>query len=42
MEGSTSVFVLIQAAIIVTTGVYLLMCTAPLIEYSSSILILCL
>ena len=42
MEGPTPVSALIHAATMVTAGVYLLMRTAPLIEYSSTVLILCL
>src|SRR5208282_2278975 len=42
MEGPTPVSVLIHAATMVTAGVYLLMRTSPLIEYSSTVLILCL
>ena len=42
MEGPTPVSALIHAATMVTAGVYLLMRTSPLIEYSSTILILCL
>ena len=42
MEGPTPVSALIHAATMVTAGVYLLMRTSPLIEYSSVVLILCL
>jgi len=42
MEGPTPVSALIHAATMVTAGVYLLMRTSPLIEYSSTILIMCL
>ena len=42
MEGPTPVSALIHAATMVTAGVYLLMRASPLIEYSSSVLILCL
>ena len=42
MEGPTPVSALIHAATMVTAGVYLLIRVSPLIEYSSSILILCL
>lgn len=42
MEGPTPVSALIHAATMVTAGVYLLMRTSPLIEYSSTVLILCL
>ena len=42
MEGPTPVSALIHAATMVTAGVYLLMRTSPLIEYSSLVLILCL
>src|ERR1700755_2212006 len=42
MEGPTPVSALIHAATMVTAGVYLLMRTSPLIEYSSLVLLLCL
>ena len=42
MEGPTPVSALIHAATMVTAGVYLLMRTSPLIEYSSTVLILAL
>jgi NADH-ubiquinone oxidoreductase chain 5 len=42
MEGPTPVSALIHAATMVTAGVYLLMRTSPLIEYSSTVLILSL
>jgi NADH-ubiquinone oxidoreductase chain 5 len=42
MEGPTPVSALIHAATMVTAGVYLLMRTSPLIEYSSTVLIFCL
>ncbi len=42
MEGPTPVSALIHAATMVTARVYLLMRTSPLIEYSSTVLILCL
>ena len=42
MEGPTPVSALIHAATMVTAGVYLLMRCSPLIEYSSTVLILCL
>src|SRR5271168_2100099 len=42
MEGPTPVSALIHAATMVTACVYLLMRTSPLIEYSSTVLILCL
>ena len=42
MEGPTPVSALIHAATMVTAGDILLMRTSPLIEYSSTVLILCL
>jgi NADH:ubiquinone oxidoreductase subunit 4 (subunit M) len=42
MEGPTPVSALIHAATMVTAGVYLLMRSSPLIEYSSIVLMLCL
>ena len=42
MEGPTPVSALIHAATMVTAGVYLLMRASPLIEYSNTILLLCL
>jgi NADH-ubiquinone oxidoreductase chain 5 len=42
MEGPTPVSALIHAATMVTAGVYLLMRVSPLIEYSSTVLLLCL
>ncbi len=42
MEGPTPVSALIHAATMVTAGVYLLIRSSPLIEYSSSVLLLCL
>ncbi len=42
MEGPTPVSALIHAATMVTAGVYLLMRSSPLLEYSSTILLLCL
>jgi NADH-ubiquinone oxidoreductase chain 5 len=42
MEGPTPVSALIHAATMVTAGVYLLMRTSPLIEYSSTVLVISL
>ena len=42
MEGPTPVSALIHAATMVTAGVYLLMRSSPLIEYSTIVLLLCL
>ena len=42
MEGPTPVSALIHAATMVTAGVYLLMRSSPLIEYSSTVLLSCL
>ena len=42
MEGPTPVSALIHAATMVTAGVYLLMRSSPLIEYSDTVLSLCL
>ncbi len=42
MEGPTPVSALIHAATMVTAGVYLLLRSSPLIEYSSTVLLLCL
>lgn len=42
MKSLISIFVLIHATIIITTGIYLLICTILLIQYSLTILILCL
>lgn len=42
MEGPTPVSALIHAATMVTAGVYLLMRSSPLIEYSNTVLLTCL
>ena len=42
MEGPTPVSALIHAATMVTAGVYFLMRSSPLIEYSNTVLLLCL
>ena len=42
MEGPTPVSALIHAATMVTAGVYLLMRVSPIIEFSSTVLVLCL
>lgn len=42
MEGPTPVSALIHAATMVTAGVYLLVRSSPLIEYSNTVLLLCL
>nr|YP_010262631.1 NADH dehydrogenase subunit 5 [Gyalideopsis ozarkensis]UIX51994.1 NADH dehydrogenase subunit 5 [Gyalideopsis ozarkensis] len=42
MEGPTPVSALIHAATMVTAGVYLMIRSSPLIEYSTTVLLLCL
>ena len=42
MEGPTPVSALIHAATMVTAGVYLLMRSSPLVEYSNTVLLSCL